>query len=308
MITVKKYLLLICFFVISCLSAQFNKAKVSLKTDWKEARTFKGSIAGKNITLYLQYGKHSGWHDKVYSVEGYYYYDAIRKKIPLVGFYNGSLMLYNFGVDHLKKSKEVLNEDLFCWTKPCPFYAVFAEYIKISPTDGKVQKGTLDLIYKKYDVNLWSSTLDVTPHDEWLKLPTGKTLNLRELIDEYGGNHLISSYQDKKENRVLLSFERDANFNKQGFCGASPPETGFRLLTFDKQWKIKTMKIFSTSSCITDISFMGEKKTKYNFIKVYYVAYANSLHILVVNLENSTFSSKKIKSPYDPFRNSFGFK
>ena len=73
--------------------AQFIHPKISLKKDWKENNTFKGSIAGKNITLHLEYSRHSGWHDKVFLVKGWYLYDQYQKKIPLIGYYNGDLML-----------------------------------------------------------------------------------------------------------------------------------------------------------------------------------------------------------------------
>lgn len=286
------------------LSAQ-NKAGVQLKRDWKTSKIFKGSIAGKPITLNLEYATHSGWNDKVFSVQGYYYYDTFKQKIPLAGFYNGNLLLYNFGALHSQLSKQLLAEELFCYTLPCPLYEPFKELFKISQSNKNYQNGKLQVNGKKYAVSIKDSSLDLTPRDEWLLLPNGKKYNLRNLIDEFGGNVVIASYEDSRENRVLLQFERDSNFNKQGFCGASPPDKGFRLLTFDKNWKFKAVSSYVLSGCREDAVFMGEKKTKHIGIKAYYVAQHEVLNLLVVNLRNSSIIFKKLVSPYDPYAEPF---
>jgi len=298
-----RHLLVLLIFLPLLLSAQ-NKAGVHLKRDWKTSKIFKGSIAGKPITLNLKYATHSGWNDKAYSVQGYYYYDTFKQKIPLAGFYNGDLLLYNFGAIHSQLSKQLVAEELFCYTLPCPLYEPFKELFKISQSNKNYQKGTLQVNGKEYPVSIKDYYLDVTHRDEWLFLPNGKKHNLR-LLDEFGGNLVIASYEDSRENRVLLQFERDSNFNKQGFCGASPPEKGFRLLTFDKNWKFKSVSSYLLSGCTEDVVFMGEKKSKHIGIKAYYVAQNDALNLLVVNLRNSTIISEKLVAPYNPDINPF---
>lgn len=298
-----RHLLVLLIFLPLLLSAQ-NKAGVHLKRDWKTSKIFKGSIAGKPITLNLKYATHSGWNDKVYSVQGYYYYDTFKQKIPLAGFYNGDLLLYNFGAIHSQLSKQLVAEELFCYTLPCPLYEPFKELFKISQSNKNYQKGTLQVNGKEYPVSIKDYYLDVTHRDEWLFLPNGKKHNLR-LLDEFGGNVVIASYEDSRENRVLLQFERDSNFNKQGFCGASPPDKGFRLLTFDKNWKFKAVSSYVLSGCREDAVFMREKKTKHIGIKAYYVAQHEVLNLLVVNLRNSSIIFKKLVSPYDPYAEPF---
>lgn len=300
----KKYLKFILIILPVLFCAQ-NKAGVRLEKAWKTSGIFKGKIAGKPITLYLEYAAHSGWHDKVYAVRGYYWYDAFKEKIPLAGFYSGDLQLYNFGKAHPEMSKRVLSAELFCWTEPCPVYNNATEYISISQSDGKQQKGILQVKGKNFNVTVHNKSLEITPRDEWLVLRNGKKFNLNEIIDAYGGNSVVSSYEDAKENRILLQYERDSNFNKQGFCGASPPEKGFRLLTFDKRWNIKSLIVYSLSSCLADAQFRGEKKTGHKGIKAYYVSHNDALNLFVVNLRNSTLISKKIVSPFDPYASPF---
>lgn len=290
-------LLLSCF-----LLSQFTNPKITLTKNWLESETFKGSVAGKNITLHLEHYQNSGWHDKVFSVKGWYHYDQYQQKIPLIGYYNGDLLLYNFGEDQKKIEQTKFVGDLFCWTEPCPAFSDYKEFLEINQGDGKTQKGKLKIKDKEFTIHLNTDILDVTKRNEWLHLPNGKVYNLIDILDGYGGNELVSTFEDKTENRIMLSFERDSNFNKQGMCGASPPETGYRLLTFDKNWKIKKFEVYSTDSCLADIELMKEMTTKYNYIKAYYLSYNDSLNLLTVNLKNSTFGVKTLKSNYNRYR------
>ena len=291
--------------LLSCLLlSQFSNPKISLKENWLESETFKGSIAEKNITLYLEYYESSGWHDKVFSVKGWYQYDQYQQKIPLIGYYNGDLMLYNFGDNQKKMEQTKFKEELFCWTEPCPSFSNYQEFLEIKQGEGKIQKGTLKIKGKEFTIKLNTDLLDVTKRNEWLTLPNGKAYNLIDILDGYGGNKIVSTFEGKTENRIMLYFKRDSNFNKQGRCGASPPETGYRLLTFDKNWKVKKLQVYSTESCLENVELMGEMKTKYSQIKAFYIYFDDSLNLLVLNLSNSTFGTKKLRSNYDPY-NSF---
>lgn len=297
-----KNFLSVSLLLVSCfLLSQFTNPKITLTKNWLQSDTFKGSVAGKNITLHLKYYRSSGWHDKVFSVKGWYQYDQYQQQIPLIGYYNGDLMLYNFGDDQKKAEQTKFSGDLFCWTEPCPAFVDYTEFLEIKQGDGKIQKGTLTVKDKVFQIQLDTDLLDVTSRNEWLQLPNGKIHNLVDILDDYGGNEIVSTFEDQTENRIMLSFERDSNFNKQGMCGASPPETGFRLLTFDKQWNIKKMQVYSTNSCLADIECMKEMKTKYDYMKAYYLYFQDSLNLLTVNLKNSTFGVKKLKSNYSPY-------
>ncbi|QOW11021.1 hypothetical protein Q73A0000_11945 [Kaistella flava (ex Peng et al. 2021)] len=289
-------LLLSCF-----LLSQFINPKITLKKDWVQSETFKGFVAGKNITLHLEHYQISGWHDKVFSVTGWYQYDQYQQKIPLIGYYNGDLLLYNFGENQKKIEQTKFVGDLFCWTEPCPAFSDYKEFLEIKQGDGKIQKGKLKIQDKEFTIKLNTQSLDVTSRNEWLHLPNGKVYNLLDILDGYGGNEIVSTFEDKTENRIMLSFERDSNFNKQGMCGASPPETGYRLLTFDKNWKIKEMQVYSTNSCLDDVECMKEMQTKYDYMKAYYLYFQDSLNLLTINLKNSTFGVKKLRSNYNPY-------
>ncbi|KMQ72112.1 hypothetical protein [Chryseobacterium koreense] len=294
-----KKMITFCFLLGSIfLFAQFIDPKISLQKDWQTSATFKGKVAGQPITMYLEYLGHSGWHDKVFTVKGWYYYDKYKQKIPLMGFYNGNLMLYNF--DSEQGFKQISDEESFCWTSPCPEFSNYNEFLQISQGSGKSQNGKMKHNGKQYRIQIFKDDLDITLRNEWLNLPNGKKYNLRRVLDEYGGNEIISTFEDKKENRILFYFERDSNFNKQGFCGASEPETGYRILTFDKHWKIRKFQVYSTNSCLANVFYHKEYKTKYDFVKAFFVVYENTLNLLVLNLKNATFSSTVMRYNYDP--------
>lgn len=282
------------------LLSQYINPKIKLEQKWDSAKVFKGQIAGASITMRLEYLQYSGWHDKVFSVKGWYYYDRIKKKIPLMGFYNGELMLYNFKKE--EDYKKIMTADTFCWMQPCPEYSNYNEFIKITQDSLKIQKGFLTKNHKKYPIKLFTDDLDISPRNEILYLPNGKKYNLRELLDEYGGNKIVSTYIGEKENRIMLYYERDSNFNHQGYCGADVPETGYRLLTFNKNWEVKKFQVYSTNSCLIKTFLNKEYKTKYDYIKAYYVTYLdNSLNLIIVNLKNSTFGSSLVKKNVDSF-------
>lgn len=283
------------------LTAQFIDPKISLAKKWQKAETFSGAVGGKKITMHLDYFGFSGWHDKIFSVKGWYQYDQYHKKIPLIGYYNGDLMLYNFGNHQQHTEQNKFTTDFFCYTEPCPSFSHYEEFLEIKQGDGQTQKGKLKIKNKEFDILLKTDFLDVTKRNEWLTLPNGKMYNLYDIIDDYGGNKIVSTFEDQKENRIMLYFERDSNFNKQGTCGASPPETGYRLLTFDKNWKLKKFQVYSTESCLANVELIGIMKTKYSHIKAFYLFYDNALNLLVVNEKNSTFGSRKLRKNYDPY-------
>ena len=71
-------------------------------------KIFHGQIDKYPITLYLKFNQYSHYHAGVYSMEGWYYYDKVKTKIPLIGLYNyPKLTLYNF--NDTTKSNELLN-------------------------------------------------------------------------------------------------------------------------------------------------------------------------------------------------------
>lgn len=295
----KKISTFVLLFLSIFLFSQYISPEIKLVRNWETSKTFKGEIAGQPITLHLEYMNHSGWHDKVFSVKGWYYYDRFQKKIDLMGFYNGNFMLYHF--NNAKDYDKISSEDLFCWTEPCPKFENYNEFLEIIQDDQKTQKGSMTKDGKKFKLKLKTDDLDITKRNEWLYLPNKKSYNLYDLLDAYGGNEIVSTYSDKKENRIMLSFERDSNFNKHGFCGATPPETGFRLLTFDKNWKIKKFQVYSTNSCLADVTFEEELKTKYDHIKAFYINFNDSRNLLIVNLKNSTFGTRFIRKNFSAF-------
>src|SRR6185437_1799558 len=94
--------ILCCFFFNENVFAQQinnTDTSVSLKKVTSTEKTFSGKLDGKyDITIYLKFFSISDANTAIYSVKGFYYYNSVKQKIPLVGIYdyNVGLTLYYF--------------------------------------------------------------------------------------------------------------------------------------------------------------------------------------------------------------------
>ena len=66
------------------------------------------------------------------------------------------------------------------------------------------------------------------------------------------GHVLITAGIGKNENRIILKYDYLGNHNACGMCGAGL-ETGYRMLSFDKKWKLKAVETFPIYSCLQNI-------------------------------------------------------
>lgn len=211
-------------------------------------KVLKGRIDKYPITIYVQYHKHSNYHAAVFSVKGWYYYDKVKTKIPLVGLssYN-KLVLYHF--DDASKSNELLD-----------FETMKANHMEdmkyYSNLEGYKEKFTIN-----DEANSWSNNqktlnvhfdrndLKVVSNQEYLWLTADKAFDLHQ-FGIWDWNFKLTSHKD---NRYLLEFEHPSRLNVMGMCGAGS-EKGFLYLAFDDNNMLLQYEEFITESCNEGLS------------------------------------------------------
>ena len=282
------FLLLVSIFVFSQ-NKVFSKSTNSVQ--------FKGSISSSPITIFLKNQEIIDCDDYDRFVEGWYYYDKYKMKIPLNGYTKGCEMkLFNFGKDQKSVSSKL--------QKTVSNSTIGADYLSANPeeilsfdrcfySEKKVKsfKGEFKNADKTAEIILDTDDIFVGKKSEYFKLPNQKEINLRKEFAGYGGNQFYSLTEDKTENRLIFYFESISNHNACGQCGASEGEKGFRIIYFDKNWSIKKKDEFSTESCL---SFIGETKIvkkskteiKYQITESY--GADKKQYFLIVNKANST--------------------
>jgi hypothetical protein len=232
--------------------------KIELKKVTDSSQVFKGEINGIPITMQLDYSGITDCHQYQHFVDGWYYYDKYRKKIPLTGIYSlGEIYLYNFG-DQQKKNSKLFKERITGNTvsqtdtiaeslKPKEAF-IFTEQ-----DSGQDVSGTFNMANKNLSARLLTKDSRIYRFNNYLMLPGNKKINTYDIINKAGGNELISYASDPSGNRVLLYFEEVSNFNYCGMCGAGEGEKGYRVLYFTKDWNYKSFDEYLTESCLENI-------------------------------------------------------
>lgn len=133
-------------------------------------------------------------------------------------------------------------------------------------------KGEFKNKSKTSKLELNTKNIFIGKQSEYFKLPNEKDIDLRKEFAGYEGNKFYSLFEDKTENRIIFYFESESNHNACGQCGASEGEKGYRIIYFDKNWKITKKAEFSTESClesIDDAEIVNKTKSgiKYKVIK-----------------------------------------
>lgn len=242
-----------------CLSLTFLFCqKIELKKITDSSQVFKGEINGIPITIQLNYSGITDCHQYQHFVDGWYYYDKYRKKIPLTGIYSlGEIYLYNFG-DRQKKNSKLFKEKIT--GKNINQIENIAESLKpeeafIFPEQDAEQdvSGSFTMKNKNLPARLLMKDSRIYRFNNYLMLPGSKKINTYDIISKAGGNELISYASDQSGNRVLLYFEEVSNFNYCGMCGAGDGEKGYRVLYFTKDWNYKIFDEYLTESCLQNI-------------------------------------------------------
>ncbi|MGH1518810.1 hypothetical protein [Chryseobacterium sp. JK1] len=292
------------FTVLLCVSFTFLfSQKVELKEVTDSAQTFTGKIAGIPITIHLNYTGVVDCNQYQHYVDGWYYYDKYKKKIPLTGIYDyyGNLSLYNFGSQQKQKSKifksqitslqKVEKTDTIA-QKLIPKESIILQ--DVSSTKGPVA-GHFYLDKKVQPIALSTSNVMIYRFNNYLFLPHNKKINTYDFINKAGGNKLISYSSGENGNRVLLYFEQTSNFNACGQCGASEGEKGYRVLYFTKDWNYKSYEEFTIESCLDSMYDTTKTTSKDGKTIEYKIGQSDSLpaHTLTVNIQNASVVKSK---------------
>ncbi|WP_433626763.1 hypothetical protein [Chryseobacterium cucumeris] len=281
----------------------FIGQKVELKKVTDSSQTFTGEIGGIPITVELSYTGIVDCDQYQHYVDGWYYYDKYKKKIPLTGIYDyyGNLSLYNFGTKQKQKSKllkeqitslqKVEKTDEMAQKLSPQEYLIFE---KIN-TDKNPVTGSFYFGKKVLPAKLFTGNAMIYRLNNYLYLPNNKKINTYDFINKAGGNKLISYSSGENGNRVLLYFEQTSNFNACGQCGASEGEKGYRVLYFTKDWNYKNYEEFLTESCRENIYDVTKTKSKDKQTITYKIGKSESTppHTLTVNIKNASVVKSK---------------
>ncbi len=249
----KNLLLLFVLFTLNCAFTQQKDEIVEVRTD---ERTFRGKINEKYaITIYLKYYQSSGEHRGVYSVKGWYYYDNIQQKIPVVGLYENddltlfvfqqkekqdSILEFNYGGSNLWDGLELLKgmsgfDEKF----------IYSSEIKEWTTPTK----TLPL-------RLFSDNLSIEQTTDYIKTTHNneiKFIDMDEMMGYIDNCELVHSVHSKTENSFLLKYEFSSNPYIQGRCGAGT-EDGYAVLKYDGNYNFQSFQNVVLNSCYDILS------------------------------------------------------
>lgn len=220
-------------------------------------KLFNGQIDKYPITIYLKYNQTSNYHAGVYSVEGWYYYDKVKTKIPLTGLYNyPKLTLYHFY--ETTKSNELLNfrEMKTNHWEDMEYYENLKDYREKFVLS---ESGNFWLNESKnLQVKLNQDDLSILNVNEYLLLDSTTAFDLHN----FGGWTWNFELVAHKAGKYILSYEHGSRLYAMGMCGAGL-EKGFLMLEFDANNSLVYFEEFVYESCNGSISTEDQiKKTE----------------------------------------------
>ncbi|WP_160137155.1 hypothetical protein [Chryseobacterium sp. c4a] len=294
--------LLIFLFLTFFLSGKSQKVELKAVTD--SSQIFKGEIAGVPITLQLHYAGIPDCSLYQYFVDGWYYYDKYQKKILLTGLYDyGKLFLYNFGTKQKQNSKrlrELINSpqdvekvvEIAQSLAPKESILFGQNQTRENPITGSFYMENKD---NPQSAKLFTANDMIYRYNNYIILPNHKRINTFDIINQYGGNELISYISEEKGNRVLLYFDHTSNLNACGRCGASEGEKGYRVLYFTKDWNYKHYEEFLTESCLENIYDTTKRTSKDGKTIMYKIGKSDSSPAYTLTIDIKNAAVKKLK-------------
>lgn len=253
-----------------------------------EDKILKGYIDKYPITIYLKFNKYSNNHLGVYSVEGWYYYDKVKSKIPLTGIYEYSeLVLYNFKTQ--EKNNELLNFEI---TKNNHWEDV--KYYKNLESFNekfviKKNKSYWEKNEKKLELKLNNDNFRIRNVNEFLFLNSNMSFDLHN-FGNWTWNFEIFA---QKSSKIILKYNHASRLYVQGRCGAGSEE-GLILLEFNSKNKLIKFEKFILNSCNEGV-YSGELEEVGKYLKNYkcYNNNENSSYFLKVDLKEIEIAKTK---------------
>ena len=273
---------------------------VSVKQITTNEKTIRGNIDDKyDITIYLKYIRLSDASTAIYSVKGSYYYDKIKKEIPLVGIYDGGLTLYQFG----SKEKQDTLLDFGLNGNEKGFWDQIEMYKNLSGFEEKFSieyqaaAGTWIKNNKTLKLTFNSSDVEVFKETEYLYIHSNgnlKIINFRDLALKEHEFKLINFLKTSDQTKVLLNYEYSSRSYALGMCGAGL-ETGYIILTFDKQFKLVATEHLALESCLDNIYFEESKTDDPTEKKFKITSFENNMEntrTVILNVKELNFTTK----------------
>lgn len=248
-IEMKKSISLFFFLItLTCFSQQKNISIESFRTD---DRIYHGSIDGKyEITIYLKVENFSEDHLHVYSVKGWYYYDKIKKNIPLAGVFNPMTGLTLFNTKDKSFEKKILNFDFpgVVWDKLAEIEA-FKNYdeklfISSNPKDNVWSNNTKNL---KLNLNNELEDIHIFKDFNFLKIGSSK-IDLSNYNRYSNDLEIISKKITASEIRLLLKYEQFGNPNIQGMCGGAT-DFGYIIMVLSNKNELIQFEEIEIENC-----------------------------------------------------------
>lgn len=255
-----------------------------------------GSIDNKYpITMYLKFEEYSPENWLSYSVSGWYYYNTIKKKIPLVGVYSGRLVLYSFADPARTDSvKQMLSSTSNPWdaTDDLMNRSGFTEKFDFDYSDYRY-KGTWENSQKQLNVSFNVSRIDLDQKQEFLVIPIEKNGQKRVDLSQFGpmsyGYSIFASKVDATGSKVLLKYEISSTANPNGMCGAGM-EIGFLLLHFDSKGTLTEYREEPVESCLGNFWSESTEVPGTNGRKMIYKVWDSEDKVRTVTIDGTNFS------------------
>lgn len=207
-----------------------------------EEKIVHGNIDKYPVTIYLKFHRYSNNSTNIYSVSGWYYYDKVKTKIPLVGVWaSGEMVLYNF--KDSTRIDEVLDFQLSDFSNRFEMDS----YTNLKGFQEKFQfleEGSYwEMKEKRLDVSLDNSYNYILDENKYLYIDSTHVFHLQNLGNWRCDFKLLAH----NKHSYILEYEYASQSYVQGRCGAGV-ERGFFLLKFENNM-LSGFEEFPIESC-----------------------------------------------------------
>lgn len=267
-IEMKKNILL--FFFLTTLTCFSQQKKISIENFRTNDRIFYGSIDDKyDITIYLKVENFSEDHLYVYSVKGWYYYNKVKKNIPLVGVFNPMTGLTLFNTTDKAFEKKILDFDLqgVVWDKLDGIEAFKNYNEKFFISNNPKENNSWSNNNKNLKFTINNELEDIYVFEDFKFLKIGSSIiNLSNYHLNYKDLKIISKKESTSEIRLLLKYEQYGNPNIQGMCGGAM-DFGYVILVINNKNELIQFEEIEIEHCRAFVYSEGLEESNKKILK-----------------------------------------